>query len=58
MFLFLGSLASRAFKEGEMLKYRKLLVATFILGVIFVALQIVGFAQMWRQKVLPIQPLR
>ena len=42
-------LATRAFKEGEMLKYRKLLVATFVLGVLFIALQILGFAQMWRQ---------
>ena len=40
-------LAGRAFKEGEMLRYRKLLVATFLLGVLFVALQIAGFAQLW-----------
>jgi cytochrome c oxidase subunit 3 len=42
-------LAERAFHAGEMLKYRKFLVTTFLLGILFVALQIIGFAQMWKQ---------
>ena len=42
-------LAVRAFREKEMAKYRQRLVATFILGVLFVTLQGIGFIQLWNQ---------
>jgi cytochrome c oxidase subunit III len=38
-------LAVRNFKQRQMAKYRSLLTATFVLGVIFVAMQAVGFTQ-------------
>jgi len=38
-------LAVRNFKQRMMARYRSLLTATFVLGVIFVVLQIVGFKQ-------------
>jgi cytochrome c oxidase subunit III len=40
-------LASRAFKERKMLKYRRLMIATIVLGVVFIVLQILGFKQLW-----------
>ena len=42
-------LSLRSFKEKEMAKYRQWLVATFFLGIVFVGLQVIGFAQLWRQ---------
>ena len=39
-------MALKAFKERKMQLYRKLITATAILGVVFIALQIVGFDQM------------
>ncbi len=44
-------LAVRAFRSGEMAKYRKLLIATFLLGILFVSLQIIGFIQLWNQGI-------
>lgn len=38
-------LAVRHFKQRMMAKYRSLLTATFVLGVIFLTLQVVGFMQ-------------
>jgi cytochrome c oxidase subunit III len=38
-------LAVRNFKQRMMAKYRSLLTATFLLGVVFVAMQLVGFTQ-------------
>jgi cytochrome c oxidase subunit III len=38
-------LALRNFKQRSMVNYRRLLTATFILGVVFIVLQAVGFTQ-------------
>jgi cytochrome c oxidase subunit III len=38
-------LAVRNFKQRMMAKYRSLLTVTFLLGVLFIAMQVVGFAQ-------------
>ena len=40
-------LAQSAFKSRKMLKYRKLVVATLLLGVLFIILQVLGFGQLW-----------
>ena len=40
-------LAQTSFKNREMLKYRKLVIVTLILGVFFIVLQIIGFSQLW-----------
>jgi cytochrome c oxidase subunit III len=40
-------LALKSFKERQMSKYRMLMVVTMILGAIFIALQIIGFQQLW-----------
>jgi cytochrome c oxidase subunit III len=40
-------LAGRAFKERQMQKYRQLMVATLVSGVVFIVLQILGFKQLW-----------
>ncbi len=40
-------LAQQAFKQREMQKYRRLLVVTLILGVLFMVLQSLGFQQLW-----------
>jgi cytochrome c oxidase subunit III len=40
-------LAGKAFKEREMAKYRKLVTATLVLGVLFIVLQVIGFKQLW-----------
>jgi len=41
-------LAGRSFKEREMAKYRGLMTATIILGVLFIVLQVIGFTQLWK----------
>jgi cytochrome c oxidase subunit 3 len=40
-------MALKAFKDREMLRYRNLLTATAILGILFVLLQWTGFRQIW-----------
>ncbi|MDB5276866.1 cytochrome c oxidase subunit 3 [Ferruginibacter paludis] len=40
-------LAQKAFKNREMIQYRKLLVGTLVLGVLFIVLQIIGFRQLY-----------
>ncbi len=40
-------LASNAFKERAMSRYRSLMAVTLVLGVIFIALQVIGFKQLW-----------
>lgn len=40
-------MALKAFKERAMLQYRRLITVTAILGFGFIALQIVGFMQLW-----------
>ncbi len=44
-------LALRAFRAGEMAKYRQFVVATFFLGILFVCLQVIGFVQLWNQGI-------
>jgi len=44
-------LAVRAFRNGEMSKYRKMLIATLVLGIVFVSLQVLGFIQLWNQGI-------
>lgn len=39
--------AKTAFKRRQMLQYKNLVVATLILGVLFILLQIIGFKQLW-----------
>ncbi|MEO5647506.1 MAG: heme-copper oxidase subunit III [Chitinophagaceae bacterium] len=42
-------LAERYFKDREMVKYRQLLIATLVFGVVFIILQVIGFSQMWNR---------
>jgi cytochrome c oxidase subunit 3 len=42
--------AGRSFKERQMVKYRRLMTVTIILGVLFIVLQVIGFKQMWDIK--------
>jgi len=44
-------LAVRAFRNGEMSKYRKMLIGTLVLGIVFVSLQVLGFIQLWNQGI-------
>jgi cytochrome c oxidase subunit 3 len=44
-------MALQAFKQREMRKYRNLIAVTFVLGIAFIALQILGFAQIWKSGV-------
>lgn len=44
-------MALRAFKQREMTKYRGLITATTVLGIVFVALQWSGFQWMWAHGV-------
>ncbi|HMO62541.1 MAG TPA: heme-copper oxidase subunit III [Ferruginibacter sp.] len=41
-------MAERQFKQREMMAYRRLLTVTFLLGLLFVALQVIGFTTMWK----------
>jgi cytochrome c oxidase subunit III len=43
--------ASRAFKVRAMIKYKRLLLITILLGVLFIVLQTMGFYQLWRAGV-------
>jgi cytochrome c oxidase subunit 3 len=47
-------MAQKAFQQREMSKYRGLVVVTLILGVLFIALQFLGFNELW-QKGLTLQ---
>jgi len=44
-------LAVRSFKQREMNQYRMLLGVTFLLGVLFIVLQFLGFSWMWEHGV-------
>ncbi|HEY4061768.1 MAG TPA: cytochrome c oxidase subunit 3 [Puia sp.] len=44
-------MALRSFKEREMAKYRNLLTATMVLGIVFVLLQWVGFRALWKSNI-------
>ncbi|MBC7936543.1 MAG: heme-copper oxidase subunit III [Rhizobacter sp.] len=39
--------ANKAFKERAIGKYRSLMMVTMVLGVLFIALQVIGFKQLW-----------
>ncbi len=43
--------ASRSFKQREMARYRRLVMATILLGVLFIVLQVVGFNDLIRHQV-------
>ena len=43
-------MALRSFRQRDMKSYRMLIAATFILGIIFVVLQWVGFTELWEQQ--------
>jgi len=40
-------LSHKAFKQREMAKYRGLVVASLLLGLLFIVMQVVGFNQLW-----------
>lgn len=40
-------MAQRSFKQRQIARYRSLLTATLILGVLFIVLQAIGFKQLW-----------
>lgn len=40
-------MALRAFKERAMSRYRSFMMATMVLGVLFIVLQVIGFQQLW-----------
>jgi cytochrome c oxidase subunit 3 len=44
-------MAQRSFKEREMLRYRNLITATAVLGILFVILQWAGFRTIWNSGV-------
>jgi cytochrome c oxidase subunit 3 len=44
-------MALQAFKEREMRKYRNLITVTVVLGIAFIALQLLGFLQIWKSGV-------
>lgn len=44
-------MALRSFKQREMMSYRRLVAITFVLGSVFVTLQIVGFQQLWNSGI-------
>ena len=43
-------MALRSFRQREMKNYRLLLGITFLLGIVFVALQWLGFSELWEQQ--------
>jgi cytochrome c oxidase subunit 3 len=44
-------LASRSYKKREIPKYRRLMTATIILGVLFMTLQLIGFNQLIQREI-------
>lgn len=44
-------LAEKMFKQREMRKYRRLILATASLGVLFIVFQILGFQQLWAKQI-------
>lgn len=43
-------MALRSFRQREMKSYRMLIGATFVLGIVFVLLQWLGFKELWEQQ--------
>jgi len=44
-------MAHNAFRRREMTRYRSLVVVTLLLGVLFIALQVLGFVQLWEKGI-------
>ena len=44
-------MATKAFKERAMSRYRIMTTATLLLGVLFIFLQVVGFNQLWKNGI-------
>lgn len=44
-------LAQKAFKQREMKKYRNLVIATFVLGVLFIGFQLLGFRELYAREI-------
>ena len=44
-------MAGKAFRERKMARYRNLMVATLVLGVLFMVLQYFGFKQLWAKGI-------
>jgi len=44
-------MALRAFKERKIRSYRNLIAFTFVLGLVFIALQFLGFSEIWNSGV-------
>ena len=44
-------LAEKVFKQRRMKKYRSLVIATLVLGVLFMVFQVLGFQQLWAKQV-------
>jgi cytochrome c oxidase subunit 3 len=44
-------LAEKAFKQREMKRYRSLVLATLVLGALFIVFQLLGFQQLWAKQV-------
>ncbi|MFN8246157.1 MAG: heme-copper oxidase subunit III [Ferruginibacter sp.] len=40
-------MAARSFRDRLMSRYRQLMGATMVLGIVFIALQVIGFNQLW-----------
>ena len=44
-------LAAKSFKERAMARYRKLMLGTLLLGVLFIILQVIGFQALWSKGI-------
>jgi cytochrome c oxidase subunit 3 len=44
-------LAEKTFKQREMKKYRRLVITTLVLGVLFIVFQTLGFKQLWEKGI-------
>lgn len=44
-------MALKSFKEREMIRYRRLITVTAVLGLVFIALQLVGFNSLWNSGI-------
>jgi cytochrome c oxidase subunit III len=44
-------MALRSFKQREMNRYRQLMAVTMVLGVVFIALQWIGFMELWNSGI-------
>jgi cytochrome c oxidase subunit 3 len=44
-------LAAKSFKERAMARYRKLMLGTLLLGVLFIILQVIGFQTLWSKGI-------